>query len=153
NLLFAGCYLSEGRDFNRTIKAFSCFHEVDPAILLNITLGENLFLIAEKESGTMLLNEADIVAAQDTGKISRLYLVDEQTYRTRVESSPEPPGGWRAVCQTGDVTPRLNPEAKRALERADVIIYGPGTQHSSLFPSYMTEGVAETIAANKTADK
>src|ERR1700753_1647487 len=39
------------------------------------------------------------------------------------------------------------------MENADVIIYGPGTQHSSLFPSYMTEGVAETIAANKSADK
>ena len=34
-----------------------------------------------------------------------------------------------------------------------MIIYGPGTQHSSLFPSYMTEGVAEAIAANKSADK
>lgn len=153
NLLFAGCYLAEGRDFNRTIRAFSEFHEVDPGILLNITLGENLFLIAEKESGAMLLNEADIVAAQDTGKISRLYLVDEQTYRTRVENASEPAGGWRGLFQECDVTPRLNPEAKRALERADVIIYGPGTQHSSLFPSYMTEGVAETIAANRTADK
>ncbi|HTA46653.1 MAG TPA: glycosyltransferase [Bryobacteraceae bacterium] len=153
NLLFAGCYLSEGRDFNRTIEAFSRFHEVDPGILLNVTLGENLFLIAEKESGAMLLNEADIVAAQDTGKISALYLVDEQTYRTRVENCSEPSGGWQDLFHESDVTPRLNPAAKRALENADVIIYGPGTQHSSLFPSYMTEGVAETIAANKTADK
>ncbi len=24
NLLFAGCYLQEGRDFNRTIRAFAC---------------------------------------------------------------------------------------------------------------------------------
>lgn len=153
NLLFAGCYLSEGRDFNRTIEAFSRFHEVDPGVLLNVTLGENLFLIAEKDSGAMLLNEADIVAAQDMGKISALYLIDEQTYRSRVEDSPEPPGGWAALFQECNVTPRLNPAARRALENADVIIYGPGTQHSSLFPSYMTEGVAETIAANKAADK
>lgn len=153
NLLFAGCYLSEGRDFNRTIEAFSRFHEVDPGILLNITLGENLFLIAEKESGAMLLNEADIVASQDTGRISALYLLDERTYRSRVENAPEPPEGWSTLCHECDVTPRMNPAAQRALEAADVIIYGPGTQHSSLFPSYMTEGVAETIAANKTADK
>ncbi len=153
NLLFAGCYLSEGRDFNRTIEAFSRFHEVDPGILLNVTLGENLFLIAEKESGAMLLNEADIVASQDTARISALYLLDEQTYRSRVEQGHEPPGGWSAFFRQCDVTPRLNPAAQRALQSADVIIYGPGTQHSSLFPSYMTEGVAETIAANKTADK
>ena len=49
--------------------------------------------------------------------------------------------------------PGLNPLAGDALRKADVIIYGPGTQHSSLFPSYMTEGVAEAIAANSKADK
>ena len=47
----------------------------------------------------------------------------------------------------------MNPRAAEALQAADVIIYGPGTQHSSLFPSYMTDGVAEAIAANKNADK
>src|SRR5262249_23199349 len=36
---------------------------------------------------------------------------------------------------------------------ADVIIYGPGTQHSSLFPSYLTRGVAEAIVGNQAADK
>ena len=45
------------------------------------------------------------------------------------------------------------PPGARALAEADVIIYGPGTQHSSLLPSYMTEGVAEVIAANRKADK
>jgi dolichol-phosphate mannosyltransferase len=47
----------------------------------------------------------------------------------------------------------LNAHAAQALAEADVIVYGPGTQHSSLFPSYMTEGVAEAIAANTRADK
>lgn len=153
NLLFAGCYLSEGQDFNRAIEVFSRFHEVDPGVLLNITMGENLFLIAEKESGAMLLNEADIVASQDTARISSLYLIDETTYRTHVENCPEPPDGWAALFRAAHTVPRINPAARLALEEADVIVYGPGTQHSSLFPSYMTRGVAETIAANRTADK
>jgi len=154
NLLFAGCYLAKGLDFNRAITGFSRFHEVDPEVLLNITLGENLFLVAEKENGAVLFNEADIVAAQDTARISALYLVDETTYRSRIECSRETPdGGWTDLFSSANVTPRLNPAAQQALQEADVIIYGPGTQHSSLFPSYMTEGVAETIAANETADK
>jgi 2-phospho-L-lactate transferase/gluconeogenesis factor (CofD/UPF0052 family) len=153
NLFFAGCYLSEGLDFNKTVAAFSTFHEVDPSVLLNITLGENLFLVAEKESGSVLLNEGDIVAAQDTGRISALYLLDELTYRGHVESGQEPPGGWQSMFRNANVTPRLNPAARQALDAADVIIYGPGTQHSSLFPSYMTMGVAESIAANQKADK
>jgi len=154
NLLFAGCYLDEGEDFNRTIDAFSEFYDVCPGTLLNVTLGENLFLVAEKENGSVLLNEADIVAAQDLAKISGIFLLDADTYHNRVgKDHPEPPGGWTKLFHEKNSTPRINPAATEALAAADVIIYGPGTQHSSLFPSYMTEGVAEAITANRTADK
>jgi 2-phospho-L-lactate transferase/gluconeogenesis factor (CofD/UPF0052 family) len=153
NLLFAGCYLREGRDFNRTIRAFSEFYEVSPNVLLNITEGENLFLVAEKENGAVVLSEAAIVAAQDSAKISELFLLDQDTYWRRVENAAEPPEGWRSLFKAANRIPRLNPEAAKALREADVIVYGPGTQHSSLFPSYMTDGVAEVVGANKHADK
>ena len=153
NLLFTGCYLEQGRDFNHAIEAFNEFYEVGPDVLTNITRGENLFLVAEKENGTVLRNEADIVAAQDPTRIRELFLLDEDTYLNRVEHAPEPDGGWTPVLRAGEVVPRLNPRAGLALAGADVIIYGPGTQHSSLFPSYMTEGVAEAITANARADK
>ncbi len=153
NLLFAGCYLQEGRDFNRTIRAFCQFHEVSPDVLLNITQGENLFLVAVKENGAVVLSEAAIVAAQDSARISELFLLDQETYRNHVEGAREPPEGWRSLFQATQRIPGLNPDAAKTLQEADVIVYGPGTQHSSLFPSYMTEGVAEAIAANSRADK
>jgi 2-phospho-L-lactate transferase/gluconeogenesis factor (CofD/UPF0052 family) len=153
NLLFAGCYLREGRDFNRTVTAFSRFYEVAPDALLNVTLGEDLFLVAEKEDGSVLLAEGDIVAAQSSAKITELYLIDEKVYRASIENAKEPAGGWLPLVKEGSRTPRMNPAAAQAIAEADVIVYGPGTQHSSLFPSYLTEGVGEAIAANSTADK
>jgi 2-phospho-L-lactate transferase/gluconeogenesis factor (CofD/UPF0052 family) len=153
NLFFAGCYLEQERDFNRTIDAFSDFYEVPRGTLLNITRGENLFLAAEKENGSALLNEADIVAAQDAAKITELFLIDETVYLRRIENAPEPTDGWGKLLRAGHRVPSLNPAAAAALAAADVIVFGPGTQHSSLFPSYMTAGVAETITANKGADK
>jgi 2-phospho-L-lactate transferase/gluconeogenesis factor (CofD/UPF0052 family) len=153
NLLFAGCYLDEASDFNQAIDAFSQFYEVEPGRLLNVTRGENLFLVAEKENGVVLRNEADIVAAQDASKIAQLFLIDQETYLTRIENQPEPEGGWGELLRRSARVPLINPRAGEALAAADVIIYGPGTQHSSLFPSYMTAGVAETIAANTRADK
>jgi len=153
NLLFDGCYLQQGRDFNAAVRAFSTFHEVPPDVLLNITQGENLFLVAEKENGVVLRDEADIVAAQDAAKIRELFLLDERTYLDRVENAAEPPDGFGALCRAAHCVPKMNPEAAAAIETADVIVYGPGTQHSSLFPSYLTEGVAEAIAANRHADK
>jgi len=122
-------------------------------VLLNITLGENLFLVAEKESGAVLLNEADIVKLQDSAKIGELFLIDEDTYLRRIENGQEPEGGWGSILRATHQVPRMNPRAAAAIAAADVIIYGPGTQHSSLLPSYLTEGVAESIAANPKADK
>ena len=40
----------------------------------------------------------------------------------------------------------LNPRLATAISSADLIIYAPGTQHSSLFPSYLTRGLAPAIA-------
>lgn len=154
NLLFAGCYLEQDRDFNRTIRAFSQFYEVDPSILLNVTHGENLFLVARKEDQALLLNEGDIVATQSSARITELFLIDEPTYRSSLEN----PGSatteeLERLIRASAQTPRISPEATAAIAQADLIIFGPGTQHSSLFPSYMTAGVAEAIAANRRADK
>lgn len=155
NLFFAGCYLESGEDFNRAIAAFSLFHDVDPKILLNVTLGENLFLVAEKEDGSILRNEADIVAAQSTdAKIAKLYLLDASIYLPEVESASVPPAeGWPAFLSSHHIQPAPNQAALDALAHADVVIYGPGTQHSSLLPSYLTGGIGEAIAANRDADK
>jgi len=153
NLLFAGSYLQQNRDFNQTIEAFSRFYEVPPDALLNVTMGENLFLVAEKEDGSLLLSEADIVAAQSSAKISDLVLIDERIYRSRIDRAPEPAGGWGALVREAARTPRINPAAAAAIAEADVIVYGPGTQHSSLLPSYLTAGIAEAIASNRAADK
>jgi 2-phospho-L-lactate transferase/gluconeogenesis factor (CofD/UPF0052 family) len=154
NLLFAGCYLQHGENFNRAIEAFSEFYEVHPGALLNVTLGENLFLVAQKENGAVLLNEANIVSIQDAVRIRELFLLNQDTYLSHIEKTTgEPEGGWENFLRAAHKVPRLNPGAATAISEADVIVYGPGTQHSSLLPSYMTEGLAETIAQNKKADK
>ncbi|MDW8355766.1 MAG: 2-phospho-L-lactate transferase CofD family protein [Bryobacterales bacterium] len=154
NLLFAGCFLQQGEDFNRAVEAFCRFYEVPPHMLLNVTQGENLYLVALKEDGTVLRSEAEIVSAQSTARIAELFLLDAGLYRQHVENgAAEPPEGWAAFFRQAYRVPQINPRAREALLAADVIIYGPGTQHSSLFPSYMTEGVAEAIMANRQADK
>ncbi|WP_031494861.1 2-phospho-L-lactate transferase CofD family protein [Bryobacter aggregatus] len=155
NLFFAGCYLEEGQDFNRTIAAFSVFHDVDPSILLNVTQGENLFLAAMKEDGQLVANEADIVAAQSSNaKISHLYLLSGDTYLDKMERQGIlPEEGWEHFLTAQHVTPEISPAAAAAIAEADVIIYGPGTQHSSLLPSYLTRGVGEAVASNRQADK
>ncbi len=125
NLLFAGCYVSEGkRDFNTTIRLFSaacgCYCRV-----LNVTEGRNAYLWARRSDGSFH-NEYQISTYVSPFQIEELIL----------SSSP---------IQVRSVVPDINPEVAQALREADLIMYGPGTQHSSLLPSYMTKGVAEAI--------
>ena len=74
NIVFAGCYLGAGRDFNRTVDELCAFYDVS-STLLNITLGENLYLVAEREDGSLLRTEAEIVSQAVESRISRIALV------------------------------------------------------------------------------
>jgi 2-phospho-L-lactate transferase/gluconeogenesis factor (CofD/UPF0052 family) len=153
NIYFAGCYLGEGRDFNRAVDAFCRFYQTEGE-LLNLTQGENLFLIAEKDDGSFFLSEADLVSAP--AKIRGIYLVSQEEYLSRLERAEDlrlTNQEIRELVASSACTPKLNPAAAEALRQADVIVYGPGTQHSSLLPSYLTEGVGRLVVENKSADK
>ncbi len=153
NILFSGCFLDEDRDFNRAISAYSDFFEIRGRIL-NVTLGENLFLMARTEAGKIIRGEAELVSVESASPIRDLFLVEEGIYRSKIEPDHNLPADeLERYIQSGRRVPHINPEAQNAIQSADLIIYGPGTQHSSLLPSYLTYGVAETIAANRNADK
>ena len=47
----------------------------------------------------------------------------------------------------------INPKILDRIAEADLIIYSPGTQHSSLLPSYITPGLGPAIAQNLKAIK
>jgi 2-phospho-L-lactate transferase/gluconeogenesis factor (CofD/UPF0052 family) len=153
NIIFGGCFLAHNRDFNATVAALSADYEVDGK-LLNITLGENLFLAAIEETGAVMRTEADIVSRGGDTRIRDVVLIPEDCFLNRIE----PPNllsdedALREIM-AAQQRPFINPEADECLRHADVIVYGPGTQHSSLLPSYLTQGVAAAIAANRSADK
>ncbi|MGD0778399.1 MAG: glycosyltransferase [Candidatus Solibacter sp.] len=153
NIFFAGAFLQSGRDFNRTIGNLANLYKIRGR-LLNITRGENYFLVARNVDGTFLRSEAEIVSDERGGVIDRLYLLEEDLYRQTVECTHDASASQlQETVDRAARLPHINPEAAAALQSADIIIYGPGTQHSSLFPSYLTVGVAEAITANQEADK
>ncbi len=153
NLLFAGCYLGANRSFNEATRQLSQFARIRGRVL-NITDGENLVLVALKQNGALLLKEGEIVSTQETTAIRELYLMSDYLSPDQIHvlSSLDLEGKANFLQQLSRV-PRINPAAEAALQSADIIIYGPGTQHSSLFPSYLTERVAEAIASNHQAEK
>ena len=43
------------------------------------------------------------------------------------------------------IFPQINLKLKNILNKSDIIIYGPGTLHSSLFPSYITKNLSKIL--------
>lgn len=153
NIFFAGCFLLSNNDFNIAIKTFSKFCEIN-GVVLNITDGTNYVLVATKDDGTFLKCEADIVSPQSSVCISEIFLLSRSLWSNTIDDlNGKAVNEKKAILDKKSEFPEINPDAKVALEHADVIIYGPGTQNSSLFPSYLTKGVSEAIASNNSAEK
>ncbi|MCP2344670.1 2-phospho-L-lactate transferase CofD family protein [Nonomuraea roseoviolacea] len=153
NLVFAGAYLRAGEDFNAAVRSCAWTFR-SPARLVNVTGGENAYLAALKENGRVLADEADLVAPQDAAAVTDLFLLREPlTTRERAELDTWPVERRRRALAGRSTPVSPNPEALRALRDADLIVYAPGTPHSSLFPSYLTPGVPEAIRAARARAK
>lgn len=149
NCLYAGAYLLCGRNMELTTKMVDRLFRLKGTVLPNSI--ENKWLAALRENGEVLYSEAEIVELRSNVLIAGIYLLDRPLYRERFGAlSPEE---QRYYLSRHHSPVSASPGVRLALEQADIIIYSAGTQHSSLYPTYMSSGVAETIAANSRALK
>jgi len=153
NLVFAGGFLMADRNFNRALDDYCRLVGLAPGLVDNVTDGTNAFLVALDADGRLLASEEAIVDAARPNRIREIYLIDRpltELERDRIEH-----GAIDADTALRARQPSLskNPRLARRVAEADLIIYAPGTQHSSLFPSYLTPQLAEDIAGNLSALK
>ncbi len=149
NCLYAGAFLA----FNRNIEQATLF--IDRLFKLRGTVLptsiEDKKLVALRENGQMLYSEAEIVELRSNVRVERIYLLDKLLDKDRFEKLTTDDKRYyleRHHCFVG-----ISPGVKLALQQADIIIYSAGTQHSSLYPTYMTAGLAQAIADNHSAYK
>ena len=83
---------------------------------------DNIYLCAEFEDGSRVRGESKIASAKNE-RLSRIK---------RVELSPPDAAAL--------------PECVEALEKADIVILGPGSLYTSIIPNLLVDGIAEAIA-------
>ena len=136
NLVFAGAHLENNNDFNAAAATVSALVG-SRAHLLNVGEQQNRVLVGLKLDGSLLSSEAAIVGSQSASPIADLYLLEQSPTPQEMQALTAMEAGekenWLAAR---DAVPKLSKAAAQALAGADIILYGPGTQHSSLFPSY-----------------
>jgi 2-phospho-L-lactate transferase/gluconeogenesis factor (CofD/UPF0052 family) len=154
NLVFAGSYLLRNRRFNDAVDDYCALMGLPEGLIENVTDGTNAFLVALEVDRGILVSEAEIVDAKQQNRISEVFLIDRplsEEDRTRLAALP------REQClqwlEERSKRLPLNGRLRARIAAANLIIYAPGTQHSSLFPSYLTADLSRVIASNLTAIK
>ena len=153
NLVFAGAYLASGKDFNATVETLTKLCRTR-ARLLNVSQGESRVLTALKADGALLHSEAEIVGPQSRSPILDLFLLPrELTHAEKKELATLPTAEKRQRLKSWEEPVGISPETDQAVRDADLIVYGPGTQFSSLFPTYRTQGLSPAILASRACAK
>ena len=154
NLVFAGSVLLAGRQFNAALDDYCALLGLPPGLIENVSDGTNAFLVALDLHGRLLASEADIVDANRQDHIREIYVVERPPSAAEREAlAQRPPDEVAALLRARERRIPINSRLAERIAAADLIVYSPGTQHSSLFPSYVTQGLSTAIAANLTAIK
>ena len=154
NLVFVGCFLEKSRNFNQAIDEYCKLLQLKEGLIENVTDGTNAFLVAVDRDGKVLGREADIVDASKRNYVDDIFLIDRSLTKDIANNlSSESLENIKRFFKERAKTVRPNPILLQRIAEANLIIYAPGTQHSSLFPSYLTPEVGVTIAGNLKAIK
>jgi 2-phospho-L-lactate transferase/gluconeogenesis factor (CofD/UPF0052 family) len=154
NLVFAGAFLLCDRSFNAAVDDYSQLLGLPAGLIENVTDGTDAYLVAIDADGRLLGSEEDIVDAKRRNRIDDIYLLERRLTERESQdlASCARPELARALAARA-ASVRLNPRLAVAIAEADLIVYAPGTQHSSLFPSYLTPGLSAALSRNLTAVK
>ena len=154
NLVFAGCYLDKERNFNAAIADYCSLLNLPPGLIENVTDGTNAQLVALDRDNRLIGSEAAIVDAKRRNHIADIYLIDHVLTQEEIVWLMSLPFYERKeYLRNSSRTVLINPRLLERISAAHLIVYSPGTQHSSLYPSYLTPGLGAAIARNLTAIK
>jgi 2-phospho-L-lactate transferase/gluconeogenesis factor (CofD/UPF0052 family) len=152
NCIYAGAFEIYGRDFGLTVDQVGKLLNMRGETITNSD--ENRYLIAIRENGLIMNSEAEIVESRANERIHDIYIVERPL-------SPVEKNNLDCLPMSDKVRylgrfsslPQANNRCIQVIKEADIILYSPGTQHSSLYPTYMTRYLGEVISENHNAVK
>lgn len=87
-----------------------------------------------------LTNSQLVLTQPDGSRVVGQHAIEETTFADGA-------GPKRQPALALEPTPRLNPEAKAAIEAADLVVIAPGNLYASLAPTLIVPGLGEVLAA------
>tara|TARA_Y100000590_G_scaffold425561_1_gene533673 strand:- start:66 stop:2021 length:1956 start_codon:yes stop_codon:yes gene_type:complete len=149
NILISSAFLKNKKNFNKSLTEIHSFLEIKNNVY-NVSTGENLYLVAILENGSIILDEEQLVNFRHKHRVENIFLLKKKLTKKKLNLLNKKNKKFKInYLNKANKYPNLNPIVKEKLLKSDIIIYGPGTQYSSLFPSYLTKNLRETISKSK----
>ena len=124
--------------------------KLDSKVILNSD--ENNFLFALTEDGNLLSCEEEIVNYKKLSPIYEIYITNNKLtsenigYFHKINNFEEKK---YFVKKIADNPPQISNKAQEEINHSDIIIFSPGTQHSSLYPTYFSKNLSNYIRKSK----
>ncbi|MDC3064053.1 glycosyltransferase, partial [Alphaproteobacteria bacterium] len=111
-----------------------------PCSIHNVTDGKNLYLNVKTKSGKFIIDEGDIVDNTEKEEFKEIFFTKEKINK-KLNSSQ-----IKSSLKKLTKLPNINKKILEVLENSSIIVFGPGTQFSSLFPTYKTQKLNQCLS-------
>lgn len=149
NCLYAGVFLST-KNFSKTVKIinknFNIKHDILPSC------NGNFYLSALRDNNKILASEAEIVEQRSNCRIKKIFITKKSLNSYKNFSNLSKKNKIKLMIEK-NIKPKINSDVRKAILNADIIIYSPGTQYSSLYPTYLHNNLGKEIYNNKKSLK
>ena len=136
NIVFSSLFIQHN-DFQETVDKYAILLGVPSNFrIINVDKGVSRRLVALLTDGTYLQDESSIVNLDHKTKISDFFFIP---YGERL-SLPKDYRNNLVKLSALNVVPEVSDLAKSEIRSSDIVIFGSGTQYSSLLPTYKILG-------------
>ena len=136
NIVFSSLFIQHN-DFQETVDKYAILLGVPSNFrIINVDKGVSRRLVALLTDGTYLQDESSIVNLDHKTKISDFFFIP---YGERL-SLPKDYRNNLVKLSALNVIPEVSDLAKSEIRSSDIVIFGSGTQYSSLLPTYKILG-------------
>lgn len=156
NSILAGLYLKHGSFQKGLDELATIFDFLDSVRVVDVSQGEDLWLVCIASKDFLCVDEGHFVTNQPPAPIDEYLLIDRELYLELLgefNSWTQADKDTLERVRNSAVAPKANIEAISAIANANALIYGSGTLHSSLLPSYLASGIPGAIQKNTEATK
>ncbi len=111
----------------------------------------NLFIFAINRRGQIIKDESTIVNYKKKLKLEDIYFTKSKLNNEqlkKINSKKKIENKIKYLDKKYPIKPKLDLRTKKELKQSDILIFAPGTQFSSLFPTYLTENFVKNIKKN-----